>query len=66
MEGAARFARADFSQHFPWYPQSPRPAFSLLIPKRPKDVWRYTDVQVEIVDGRGERTLLDDRWIEWK
>ena len=28
-------------------------------------VRRLTDVQVEIVDGKGERTLLEDRWIEW-
>jgi hypothetical protein len=25
-----------------------------------------TDVQVEVTDGRGRKTVSDDRWIEWE
>jgi hypothetical protein len=60
------FERADYSAAFPWYPQTPRPAFALLVPERPKGVWKYTDVQIEIVDGRGEVTRLADAPITWK
>jgi hypothetical protein len=59
------FERADFTQAFPWYPRSPRPAFSLRIPARPGDVWKYTDVQIEIVDGHGRVTMLPDAPITW-
>ncbi len=33
--------------------------------QRPEHIERDTDVQVEIIDGRGERTLLEGRWIWW-
>jgi hypothetical protein len=33
--------------------------------QRPRNIDRDTDVQVEILDGRGERTLLEGRWIWW-
>jgi len=59
------FERADYSAAFPWYPQTPRPAFALRIPARPKDIWKYTDVQIEIVDGRGAVTRLQDAPITW-
>jgi len=60
------FERADFTAAFPWYPETPRPAFALVIPKRPKGVWKDTDVQIEIVDGRGGVILLPDAPITWK
>jgi hypothetical protein len=50
---------------FPWYPNVPRPRFVAPFAERPRSVRRETDVQVEIVDGRGERTLLPAVWIEW-
>ena len=40
--------------------------FVAQFPQRPSAIGRVTDVQVEIVDGRGARTLLEDRWIEWR
>jgi hypothetical protein len=33
--------------------------------QRPENIARDTDVQVEIIDGRGERTLLEGRWFWW-
>ena len=59
------FERSDFTQRFPWYPQTPRPAFSSRIEQRPKDLWKFTDVQIEIVDGRGHVTRLPDAPITW-
>ena len=32
---------------------------------RPPDVWQHTDIQTEIIDGKGNRLLLDDRFVEW-
>jgi hypothetical protein len=60
------FERADFTSAFPWYPETPRPAFALVIPTRPKGVRKDTDVQIEIVDGRGKVTLLPDAPITWR
>lgn len=59
------YDRADYSAAFPRYPQTPRPAFALKIPARPKGVWKYTDVQIEIVDGRGGVTRLADAPVTW-
>ncbi len=59
------FERSDFTALYPWYPRSPRPAFSLGIEVRPRDVGTLTDVQVEIVDGRGKVTRLPDAPITW-
>jgi hypothetical protein len=39
--------------------------FTARFDKRPKGVWEATDVQPEIIDGRGKRVLLEDRWISW-
>ncbi|MBV9497275.1 MAG: hypothetical protein JOZ54_23770, partial [Acidobacteria bacterium] len=49
----------------PWYPSVPRPRFLAPFAKRPADIRASTDVQVEIIDGRGRRTLLEGVWIEW-
>jgi hypothetical protein len=59
------FPDAGLSKAMPWYPVA-KPRFARELPRRPRGVWRQTDVQVEIVDGRGVRTRLDDRWIDWK
>ncbi|HKO54262.1 MAG TPA: hypothetical protein VJ276_00210 [Thermoanaerobaculia bacterium] len=50
---------------FPWYPRVPRPRFVAPFRKRPLGIRPDTDVQVEIIDGRGERTLLEGVWIDW-
>jgi hypothetical protein len=60
------FPRDDYSRAFPWYPQTPHPAFALQIPARPKGLSRLTDVQIEIVDGRGKVTMLRSAPITWR
>src|SRR5205823_1463783 len=39
--------------------------FVAELAQRPPNIRRDTDVQVEIVDGRGARTLLDGVWLWW-
>ena len=39
--------------------------FAAEFTQRPSTIRRDTDVQVEIIDGRGETTLLDGRWFWW-
>jgi hypothetical protein len=63
---APLFPRADVTARFPWYPRTPHPAFALVIPARPPGVGEETDVQIEIVDGRGEATRLRDVLITWQ
>ncbi|MDP9360293.1 MAG: hypothetical protein M3P29_02455 [Acidobacteriota bacterium] len=53
------------SRWYRWYDATTKPAYIREFPARPKNIRPSTDVQVEIIDGRGERTLLDDRWIDW-
>ena len=62
---AGLFKRDDVTQLYPWYPQTPRPAFATTIPRRPRGVPEETDVQVEIVDGAGQRTMLPDVLVTW-
>jgi len=59
-----RGADASISKAYPWYPVA-APRFIRAFSERPPGVRPVTDVQVEIIDGRGERTLLEDRWISW-
>jgi hypothetical protein len=40
-------------------------SFVAELTQRPPNIDRDTDVQVEIIDGRGERTLLEGRWFWW-
>ena len=53
------------SRTFHWYDATTAPRFVADLSKRPRGVWRDTDVQVEIIDGRGDRSLLDDIWVIW-
>ncbi|MEA2464150.1 MAG: hypothetical protein QOJ98_1897 [Acidobacteriota bacterium] len=46
-----------------WKGQSTR--YMAGLHERPKGVRRQTDVLVEVTDGRGEKTVFDDRWITW-
>jgi len=57
--------RGDVQAAFPWYPNVPHAGFTLTFPKRPHGVPKYSDVQVEIVDGARARTRLPDQFIEW-
>jgi hypothetical protein len=56
----------DLSKAMPWYDATTRPRFVAQFVRRPWSVGRDTDVQVEIIDGRGERTLLEGRWFWWE
>jgi len=61
---AELYARPDITAAFPWYPQTTRPWFKLDMP-RPKGVRRETDVQVEVIDGRGKATRFPDILVWW-
>ncbi|PYQ52884.1 MAG: hypothetical protein DMF59_03185 [Acidobacteria bacterium] len=63
---AGLFKRDDVTQLYPWYPQTPLPAFATTIPRRPRRVPEETDVQVEIIDGAGQRTMLPDVLVTWQ
>ncbi|HYS52238.1 MAG TPA: hypothetical protein VER58_00570 [Thermoanaerobaculia bacterium] len=52
-------------REFQWYPQTTKPKFTAQFRERPPGVWTHTDIQPEIIDGRGNRVLLEDRWVEW-
>src|SRR5712692_2343269 len=51
---------AALSREYPWYSATTTPRFFAAFSKRPPGVWQRTDVQVEIINGRGERMLLED------
>ncbi len=53
------------SRWYRFYDATTKPSYARTFEARPANVRILTDVQVEIVDGRGGRTLLDDRWIDW-
>ncbi|MDQ6802443.1 MAG: hypothetical protein M3041_16635 [Acidobacteriota bacterium] len=50
---------------FPWYPATPKPKWYARFSTRPSGVWQHTDIQPEVIDGRGNRMLLEDRRVEW-
>ncbi|HMC22098.1 MAG TPA: hypothetical protein VKL19_09645, partial [Thermoanaerobaculia bacterium] len=53
------------TRQFPWYPATVKPRFVAHFQARPAGVWQRNEMQTEIIDGRGERILLQDRWILW-
>ena len=57
--------RGDVAQLYPWYRNASLPGFDLTIPKRPKGMSKESDIQIEIVDGKGNVTRLPDVWITW-
>jgi hypothetical protein len=61
---ALRTKRPDITSRFAWYFEYD-PGFELVIPKRPWNVPRGTDVQVEVIDGAGLRTRFDDQAFTW-
>jgi hypothetical protein len=52
-------------RRFPWYDATTKPRFVREFDRRPPGVAERTDLQVEIVDGRGRRVLLEDRFFLW-
>ncbi|MGK2859931.1 MAG: DUF4214 domain-containing protein [Thermoanaerobaculia bacterium] len=60
-----RFAWARLHELMPWYPDNDLPGFKAVIQTRPDGLYLDTDLQVEIVDGRGDVTALDHLFIKW-
>ena len=42
-----------------------RTRYLAVFEQRPPNIRRRTDVQVEVTDGRGAKTVFDDRWLTW-
>ena len=42
-----------------------RDQFQLVLPARPVNIHRDTDLVVEITDGRGQLKRLESRWLSW-
>ena len=57
--------RPDIEAMYPWYPQAPIAGFTRTFARRPAGLPRETDLQIEIVDGRGERTRLPNLFVPW-
>lgn len=55
--------RDDVSARYPWYPMTTHAGFAKEID--PKGLPAASDVQIEIVDGRGRRTRLPHVWFIW-
>jgi hypothetical protein len=62
---AQLFEETSLSQRFAGYP-TPKPRFASGLGARPPGVRRESDVQAEIIDGRGRRKRLDHFWIVWQ
>ena len=62
---AERFVYDGIDRLFPWYPRTTRSGYRRTFARRPDGLSASTDVQIEIVDGDGKRTLLPDVWITW-
>jgi hypothetical protein len=58
--------RADIAALYPWYPAAPVAGFTRTFARRPEGMPRISDLQIEIVDGRGERTRLPNIFVPWR
>ncbi len=58
--------RKDVHDAYPWYPLVEKPGFHLKLTGRPGGVERQTDVQIEIVDGKGRKTRLLPLALTWR
>jgi hypothetical protein len=58
--------RSDITETWPWYPKCPTPAFTVRVPRSVGRGPENTDVQVEIVDGRGMATRFHDAPVRWR
>lgn len=64
---ADRYARPEISKYLPWYPETTMAGFRKSFANRPDWGAREDgDLQIEIVDGRGERKLLDPVFFNWR
>lgn len=57
---AALGPRPDVTSAYPWYPMTTQPGFY-----KEFDVPPGSDLQVEIVDGRGKKHRLEQVWLTW-
>ena len=57
--------RADVKATYSWYYFVPKPGFTLLVPKRPANIPRATDVQIEVEDHQGRVMRSTDVLIDW-
>ncbi|HKR62302.1 MAG TPA: hypothetical protein VJZ00_01120, partial [Thermoanaerobaculia bacterium] len=57
---------AKLEEHCPGNTRVTRVRFLAFFKTRPEEVHHVTDVQVEVTDGRGLKTVYDDRWIQWR
>jgi hypothetical protein len=62
---ATRLPRADVQARYGWY-YDKAPGFTITLPSRPPRVPRKTDIQIEIEDGVGRKTRLDDVLFTWE
>jgi hypothetical protein len=58
--------RPDLKAVYPWYYFVPRPGFDVFVPKRPDNVPRETEVQVEVEDAEGRVMRTADVLIDWE
>jgi hypothetical protein len=63
---APHVERPDIKAVYPWYYFVPRPGFDVALPKRPSNVPRETEVQVEVEDGEGRVMRTADVLIDWE
>lgn len=62
---AELWAWKEVADIYPWYPGDGGPGYYRDFMERPPGVSVETDLQVEIVDGSGERTRLEHVWFRW-
>jgi hypothetical protein len=62
----ATLTPARLEEHCPGNTRVTRVRFLGFFKTRPPEIHQQTDVQVEVTDGRGVRTVYDDRWITWR
>jgi len=62
----ATLSPARLEEHCPGNARVTRVRFLGFFKTRPPEIHHDTDVQVEVTDGRGVRTVYDDRWITWR
>jgi hypothetical protein len=62
---ATRVERPDVQARYGWYYDA-KPGFTIEFPSRPDGVPRKTDVQIEIEDGAGHKTRLEDVLFTWE
>ena len=58
--------RPDLAKPFAWSSKHlDRAGYAVDVAKRPDDVWKDADIQIEIIDGQDRRLLLPHLWFTW-